>query len=241
MIVLEGLRKAGFYVLLLEQDDTSRAADVPCDGHVLVPDGQPLFRRPFLLNLAWKIFPEETRMAVCESDVLAESSAWKRALGRLGDVAVVSPYEAFYKTTRDAAARFYASDGQGELEDLRRDVRPHGRGRPASLCGGAVLMTREAWTQLGGWDENVRWLGGDDVIQARKIQALGVSHELLPYTAYHLFHERPTSPDARKRRDENETYARSWAKLRPHQVRERIAQNNHALTPIEGEIHWIRR
>jgi len=221
-IVIPKLQQLGFQIFLVEQSTTPTPnSTLPWDHKIIVEDDGPI-NRPKLLNTVFHHFPSEDHYAFCETDMLIEPSEWQKAIEASLTHDVVSPYHSYAVATEEGTAAYYQSGNQEDLAPGSHLIR-HG----GTLCGGAVIFSWKAFIASGGWDEDVKCLGGDDFIQTQKVYKLGLSYHEVYSTAYHLWHK-PWSPSERDQSAENHNYTAEWMNLSTKQIRARIARRNFA-------------
>lgn len=106
------------------------------------------------------------------------------------------PYRRLYRLNEETTERVLASDPKDPWrppdpcpeEFLEGESRIIGYGRRY----GAMLMVipREAYDVLGGFDERFRGWGGEDMSMVRALDTLWGKHKSLDTAIYHLWHER---------------------------------------------------
>lgn len=74
-----------------------------------------------------------------------------------------------------------------------------------NFSGGIVVMTREAFMLINGWNEGFRGWGGEDDVMTYKITSF-LSHKGMPFETWHLFHQ----DRIRKQPNEEPYYKRNF-------------------------------
>lgn len=79
--------------------------------------------------------------------------------------------------------------------------------RVGPYAGGVIFMTRDAFQQVGGWEERIKGWGGEDDHMTIKIQKL-IQHtyELQNSLAFHLYHRQTNLFGSKILQDENPHY-----------------------------------
>lgn len=105
------------------------------------------------------------------------------------------PYRQFYRLTQEASQRVLNSPSSNPYvfpdppcsEDVQNT---HGSGPRFGHWYGAMIqiMPREAFEEVGGWDERFRGWGGEDHAAMRAMDTLYWKHKTLPGPVFHIWH-----------------------------------------------------
>ena len=179
--VLEALRRAdGVQIVVVEQN--AQATDLDADEHLLLSRGRA-FNRSACFNagaLSGTARRGHGQLYFSDADVLCDPAALNEAAAALRDYGAVSPYDEVLDLSAEQTTALYAGS------------RPVG-GQPrrgTNLAGGSLMMTRDAWLRVGGWDERIVGWGGEDDLMTLALERLEVRCTAIHHTAYHLWHDR---------------------------------------------------
>jgi len=177
---------AGVEIIIIEQDNVSKIKDLNIRGyrHIFVKnDG--LFNRSWGFNVAAKF--ATTNIICCgDSDLIMNPEQFLKSIEKInkGEVECISPYNEVIELTPQEAS--------SPIDSLYKINRP-GRGvaegdvRKINLCGGLVILTKDAFDKVGGWPEECRGWGAEDNVMTHKVVSF-LKYDELPYKCYHLPH-----------------------------------------------------
>jgi hypothetical protein len=195
--VLEWLaRYPMFEPIVVEQDDAPRLA-----GPLPHPDCIQMFAyNPGPFNKSWGLnigfrVSQRPWLAFADADLIL-GDALPAALEHLDQGhKVVKPYRRLIDLDESESACVRA----GEFDWVPARVANaapdrEGVGEYIVVAGGVFLITRQAFRQVGGWDERFLGWGGEDDALSYRIKHAGIPvAELDQRPAVHLHHPRPRS------------------------------------------------
>ena len=175
-------------IILVEQDKTSkidkRVLPLNCKHIFAYNDG--LFNRGWGLNVGFK-YSKGRAVALADNDIIIDPQVLMECFAFcLRDCEAIKPFNKVMDLGEQETNDILTN--QKSLDSLTCD---HGRERTGiSFCGGLVIFRREAYEQIGGYDERfVGWGGEDDAMSRFKIPLLENVY-ILEDIAFHLWHER---------------------------------------------------
>lgn len=104
------------------------------------------------------------------------------AIRGVNHTGAVSPFNEVVEMREETSVFFWERQKIAYSNDLLR--------HEARLTEGVILMTRNAFLEIGGWDENVTDEGAEDSLMRFKAEML-TGFDLLPGIGYHLFDAPP--------------------------------------------------
>jgi len=180
-------------LIVVEQAARSalRQADLPpAAQHVLAHNTGP-FNKSWGLNVAARHAQADV-LVVADADLIVPIKALTSAIAACHDgLNAVNPYATLVDVTPDATQSLRAG-GLDRLESLpAHDVNRVAQGEQLCFCGGAYVIRRSAYEQLGGQDERfLGWGGEDDAMSIKVLSLLDKTVTFADATAYHLHHAR---------------------------------------------------
>ena len=103
------------------------------------------------------------------------------------------PYRQFYRLTKDAARRVLDSSPKQPyrfpMPPAPEDVQETSGAQLGHWYGAMIqILSREAFWEVGGWDERFRGWGGEDHAAMRATDTLYWPHKTMPVQVLHLWH-----------------------------------------------------
>lgn len=174
-------------IILVEQDTHSKIKQFPLPvRHVFTKTKMP-FNRSWGFNVGAKHANSDI-LVLTDCDLIMNPYNFIEALRLVSEHDCVSPYSSVIDLN--------ANESQGKLEEILTIDRP-GRGetdhQKINICGGMTIFRKDAYLNIGGYNEDFVGWGGEDDYQAIKVKTFLKWHEV-PGRCYHLFHERE-APD----------------------------------------------
>ncbi|MEM6269464.1 MAG: glycosyltransferase [Bacteroidota bacterium] len=181
-------RFPNFELLLIEQDEYSRIdlATLPPGCRHLFIYNPGLFNKSWALNVAFRHSSGRV-FAVGDADMLMHDHELMAALILCRDeYEVVNPFAQFLDIGPEETFRI--QHGMTTLRTMFEKPTPRAG---ANFASGMILFQRRAYEKMGGWDERFfGWGIEDNVVAEVKVPVLIDRAIQLPYTGYHLWHER---------------------------------------------------
>ncbi len=161
--------------------------------HIVAADRRGDFNRSAARNAGVRA-AKSVVVCVIDADNLVDPAAIMEA-GALAGVqgGLVKPFTRFGYLDTASTDAWYA----GRLDPFTDPVGWEGDGPQEGFSGGAYVMRRQDWLDLGGMDEAFTgWGAEDDAFTITAQRALGAAR-VVPGTCYHLWHPaaRITSPE----------------------------------------------
>jgi len=215
--------------LVIGSDVKGSAAGLPFSKSVAVNDAAARAKGDVFLIVDADVYLDAESVLRCAKEIRAA----RKKKHNLWFV----PYRHLYRLTPDATEAVLASDAAIPLQvpvppplDWYENKAMF-EGTPSSDIGhwyGAMaqVMSREAFEEVGGWDERFRGWGGEDHAAMVAMDALYGPHKVLPGQVVHLWHPMLVSDST----DATKEKRRMWAgQTRPG--------NNNALS---GEYYYAK-
>jgi hypothetical protein len=120
-----------------------------------------------------------------DNDIILNKNNFLDFLQKSKTSTFCTPHKFFYVKLSEAET----SSMLNNLNDIKM---PAGKSVPRMLgiiTGGIFSITRNAYFEIGGSDENFRGWGGEDTALREKLFRFKIKILILEYTAYHLYHE----------------------------------------------------
>ncbi len=182
-----------FDVLLVEQGTQSRAGGIlakakPYVRHEFLynPDA---YNRGWGYNVAVKHMTKAQVVALMDTDVLTGSNFVDAILRCHKHVKAISPYAHVYFTDAGEAEHVMQSFDFGHLR------RPDGVSKPTTITGGVVILRRQIYEALAGFEQYTEYGGEDRSLDVTLLNHCDRSEiELAPYAYVHLWHPRGGEP-----------------------------------------------
>ena len=172
----------GVELIVVEQDATPAALDLPTEVRRIFSYNAGLFNRSWGMNVGAKVASHDI-FAFSDNDIIVPPEAYFEAFHRCLVSGTVSPYD------RMAMKTLTPFSTQDFLTSLQMRLNASGKQRPATYAGGIVYMTKQAFESLGGWDERIRgWGGEDDHLTGKILRLVPPLVDLSHYKAQHLWH-----------------------------------------------------
>ena len=116
------------------------------------------------------------------------------------------PYRQFYRLTKEAAKRVLDSDPAKPYHYPTPPGAKHVQNDSGSRYGhwwgaGIQIMPREAFEEVGGWDERFRGWGGEDHAAMQAMDTLYWRHKTLPGQHLHIWHPMLSDDDGEGKED----------------------------------------
>lgn len=179
-------------IVIMEGDTESRIQGLDASERVSIHfyrDGDPIFHRTKyinrLLNLAQTPF-----VGVWDTDVILSKESIMEAVTQVEEGAVMSlPYDGTFlflsevaseRVRRDPESPF-SEGGRGALEGMSL-------ARPS--VGGAYIVDKDRYLQLGGENEHFYGWGPEDAERVKRVENLGGKVSRAQGALYHLYHPR---------------------------------------------------
>lgn len=140
------------------------------------------------------------QLVIADSDLYVDPDALMRALLMLVCGAPwVVPYTTVLRLDERSTVRVLAGFSDARVVHGRRHKGPAG--------GGIVVLTRDAFDQVGGIDPRFTMWGGEDISFGRALDTLVGPHVRLDGTVWHLWHEPMPRYPGRRASPSNERLA----------------------------------
>ncbi len=165
------------------------------------------------------------------------------------------PYRRLYRLSEGTSERVLESDPHEpwrppdpcppEMLETGRDMAGYGRRYGAMV----MVIPREAWEAIGGFDERFRGWGGEDASTLRALDTLWGKHKSIDGAVYHLWHQK-FGDSARDRRwkgqrqdNPNGRLASRYSRAArdPEQMRIIIEEARAQPDPLSVAIRFLRR
>lgn len=207
-------------LLVVEQDEQpgiDRSALSEYVRHLFLYNRGP-FNKSWAFNVAAMNARGEV-LAMVDADVLVEASVLQACFEEcLGGIQAINPYSALLDLD------------EGRTELLRRTGRIEGRGEDTfnrdykgeylCFCGGAYVVRRDTYIELGGQDERFVGWGGEDDAMSIKLKLLGNIAVNRNAVAYHLFHAPARhTPETQRLYQRNLALLEEYRRLTPKDLR----------------------
>lgn len=192
IFVLDWLSDLNINIVLVEQDNRPYLADLnlsyPGVDYVFAyNDG--LFNRSWGFNIGFK-YARGNVVAFSDSDIFMNLEELKNAFQECEQrYDAVNPYAQIVDMTESDTKDLLENPGLIDRCKIYNDGPKRGY---TVFCGGLVLFKRKAFETLGGFDERFVGWGGEDDALSFVLAELVQNRCEMPYTAYHLWHERTT-------------------------------------------------
>lgn len=176
-----------FDVLLLEQDSVSKISAIQAQLRAYVrhefvfnPDA---YNRGWSYNVAIKHFTDIQVVAMMDTDVLTGRNFVQEIIACHSYYKAVSPYANVYFTDPDEALKILKTKS---LDHLQRE---NGVSKPTTIAGGILIMRRDAFLEIAGFEQYTTYGGEDRALDVVLLNQFS-SNELriAPYIYVHLFH-----------------------------------------------------
>jgi hypothetical protein len=186
-------RLPGLEVVLVEQDAVSRvdSRSLPSNCvHVFAKNAGP-FNKAWGVNVGYRKSSGDV-IAVGDTDVIVNAQALRTCFDECGrGIAAVRPYDRWVDLTPEESRSLIDGDGEVSVARSPQSVDREGIGEFISFCSGLFVIRRDAYLQLGGFDESFIGWGGEDDAMTVKLVRFGLATRILEgETALHLWHER---------------------------------------------------
>lgn len=207
-------------LLVVEQDERSTI-----DPAALSADVRHLFLyNPGAFNKSWAfnvgaINAAGEVLAFIDGDLLVAPAVIQACFEQCGrGMQAINPYSALIDLDRERSAQCrrtgHLADGLGHT--INRDY----KGQYLCFCGGAYVMRKDAYLDLGGQDERFRGWGGEDDAMSMKVGLLEHIAVNRNAVAYHLFHAPVTpDPEAHTWYRENLALLEEYRRMRPVELK----------------------
>ncbi|MDH6423397.1 galactosyltransferase-related protein [Aurantimicrobium minutum] len=230
--VLNWLSGLGISVLLSEHSAQP-------DSELIVPDGvrrihtpsSEAFNKAQACNAGFKNTTEDA-IALVDADTVMNSRVFIAALKRVAAKdEVIRPFGSLTDLTVTETEKYLTTQELPVSADTQRDDRRSGDVIP--MCGGIVILTRERYFSVGGFDERFRGWGGEDDAFGYALARSGATIMIVKAEpAYHLWHDRnmiarATHPHYRN----NVALSRWWHSAPAEELNKQIESAQLMLTP----------
>lgn len=176
-----------FDVLLLEQDSTSRIDMIkdklrPYVRHEFVynPDD---YNRGWSYNVAIEHFTDLSVVAMMDTDVLTGRNFVQEIIDCHSRYKAISPYANIYFTNPNEASE--VRDAMS-LDHLQRE---NGVRKPTTIAGGILIMRRNAYLEVAGFEQYTMYGGEDRALDVVLLNHFSLNElRIAPYIYVHLFH-----------------------------------------------------
>lgn len=163
-------------------------------------------------------------IAFVDADTVMDSRIFKAALTRVGNRdEVIRPFGSLDDLTPQETETYLASDTLPKsAQTQRNDLRS---GDTIPLCGGIVVLQRQRYFSVGGFDERFQGWGGEDDALSYALARTGATLRVVrAEPAFHLWHDR----DEHKRAGHahyrtNVALTRWWHSAPLEELRQQIA------------------
>lgn len=176
-----------FDVLLVEQDDVSRIGRI---SHALKPYVRHVFlfnpsayNRGWGYNVAIKHHTDLPVVALMDTDVLTGANFVQEIIDCHHTYKAVSPYANIYFTNANEAATVTKTKSTRALK------RENGVRKPTTIAGGVLIMNRDAYLSVGGFEQYTSYGGEDRALDVALINRFPAAQiRVAPFVYAHLFH-----------------------------------------------------
>lgn len=176
-------------IIVVEQDKTTSDLDIFSSVKYIFLPNDGLYNRSWGFNVGIK-HATNNIVAFADNDLLVPPQALTDSWQTCHYCDTVSPYNS--KKVMDLSPE----DTKIFISTKMLPHNPRGQYRPGcNYAGGIVIMKKQAFNKVGGWEERMQGWGGEDSHMLLKLQKLNIGRaELLQYSATHLYHERGARP-----------------------------------------------
>lgn len=184
-----------FDVLIVEQDRLSKfksqRLDLPASVRHEFIYNPFEFNRGWGYNVAVKRYADSKVVALLDTDVLLGDNFLDEILACHDQYKVISPYQNVYFTTEAEAEPLRGKTGN--LTDFSQLSRESGVGKPTTISGGIVIMQRELYLELGGFEQYTSYGGEDRALDVAILATCSPNEIRVAAASYvHLYH--PPAP-----------------------------------------------
>ena len=172
----------GAEVILVEQDKVPKIKNLYLKNvkYVFTKSELP-FNRSWGFNVGIK-YSTTPIVIFGDSDLILDPQQFIDSVNKLNEYDVVSPYSSVIDLEPQEV-----NLGLPGWKQIARPGRGDTDNQKINLCGGIVMMRKDAATRIGGWDQSFIGWGGEDDFEAFKVKTLLTWYEM-PGRVYHLFH-----------------------------------------------------
>ena len=179
-------------IVIMEGDTESRIQGPDSSERVSIHfyrDGDPIFHRTKYINRLLNI-AQTPFVGVWDTDVILSKESIMEAVTQVEEGAVMSlPYDGTFLFLSEAASKKVRRDpvlpfsegGRGALEGMSL-------ARPS--VGGAYIVDKDRYLQLGGENEHFYGWGPEDAERVKRVENLGGKVSRAQGALYHLYHPR---------------------------------------------------
>lgn len=187
IVTTELLRLNGLKIIVLEADTLSKVNPKQGLRHIFIKDDNPLFHRTKYINILNSL-ADTKFLGVWDSDVIVPCEQFEMALEllRSNSADMVYPYDG-------RVYNIYGSLLDNFLKDRDENVLIENQSGFHLLfghhsCGGAFMVSREAYTQAGGENERFIAWGPEDLERYKRWEIRGYRVMRTEGAIYHLWH-----------------------------------------------------
>jgi glycosyltransferase involved in cell wall biosynthesis len=172
-LVLEHLRYIDELreIIIVEQDDHPLLPETDFYKHIFLHN-EGYFNKSWAYNVGASA-ATGTKLIFHDCDILLKTRDLVNAVGQLDNYEAIKPSEVVYDVQKNAPDPF-------ECKEIQR--------MGSTFAGGVVLLRKEAFFRIYGWDEEFSGWGKEDNAMSAKIFVL-LSHTTLKSEMFHLYHQ----------------------------------------------------
>lgn len=180
-----------FDVLIVEQDRLSKfksqQIELPASARHEFLYNPFDFNRGWGYNVAVKSYCNTNVVALLDTDVLLGDNFLEEILACHDQYKVISPYQQVYFTTEAEAEQLRSNVGSpADFSPLNRDT---GVNKPTTISGGVVIMQRQLYLELGGFEQYTSYGGEDRALDVALLAVCAPAEiRVAPVCYVHLFH-----------------------------------------------------
>lgn len=185
-----------FDVLLMEQDIVSRIDMVknrlrPYVRHAFAYNPQA-FNRGWGYNVAVRHFTEAKVVGLLDTDVLLGANFVREIIDCHTKYKAASPYTNIYYTDPEEAGQIGLTFGLQHLRTTEHIA------KPTTICGGIVIVRRDAFLDVAGFEQYIEYAGEDRALDVTLLNECAPGElRIAPYTYAHLHHPFHSEPRPR--------------------------------------------
>lgn len=169
-------------IIVIEQATTCSLVNLPPNIKYRLLQNNELFRRAWGFNVGYHLATQNI-LVFGDNDIIVPAHALSQSILECAKYGTTSPYPS--NTVMDLTPT--ATEHFIQTQQVTRRLQ-HTR-RLSPYAGGIICFTKQAFKEVGGWEEKICGWGGEDDHMTIKIKRiLGNIHEIRPSFALHLHH-----------------------------------------------------
>jgi len=174
-------------LFVLEQDKNRTLEDIPGVKYLFLKN-EDLFNRSWAFNVAVK-HTDKNLFVFADADIIIKKDDLAQAVSFSNSYLAVKPFNIRLHVSNEKTNELYETKNWGVTE---KDI--IGKAENDPFCAGIVLMTRQCFNEISGWEEKCYGWGAEDDIEDIKIKKF-INHKRLYNICWHLYHPRSDKND----------------------------------------------